>query len=116
MNTKSNNRFQQQMRVFDKITIVLGEKISIDTLSYFFLLHLISGIKQSEGTGFTAEDFMKLLHEKNYLCYIDNSKRLLNQFISNEKSTLIGKTRIKWFLRLLRIGCEKEAGIIMGLK
>ena len=116
MNTKSKIRFSQQLRLYDKIKKILSGKIKSSTLSYFFLLHLISGLQQAKQGGLTCREFASVMKSKEYHFEIKQSRKDLHVFFKNEQSSLLGKIRIQVFLLLLDQKQYYPAGRIIGLK
>ena len=115
MNTASKGRLQQQMRLYDKIRKVFGERISPDARAYFFLLHLVSGILQAQEGGLTAKEFTEfpLGRYRDELSCLDS---VLPEFFKNEGSSLLGRLRIRLFVWALRRENGAAAGRLMGAK
>lgn len=116
MNTHSKMRLEQQVRLFDKIENILAEKVTSQTLCYFFLLHLISGIKQGACGGLTAQEFANYFDVNHYRPYIDYIRNILPIFFQNEGSAFGGRIRLLSFVHLLQSGRTRLAGRILGLK
>ena len=115
MHTKSKNRLTQQMRLFGKARNLLQNDVSEHTLTYLFLLHIISGIHQSREGGiscreFSSFDFSPYRHE------IMGADHVLSAFFRNEKASIPGKARIKAFCHEMQREHYMLAGRIMGLK
>lgn len=115
MTTKAKSRLQQQMRLFDKLKLILENRISQDHLFHFFLLHLISGINQASEGGLTAKEFSAFSFG-DYRSFFRISNAILQNFFEMENASLLGRIRVYIFLFLMRTKCYNLAGKIMGLK
>lgn len=116
MNTQSKQRLVQQMRLYDKVSFVLNDKLSQTSLQMLFLLHIISGISQARLGGMTAKEFSNMLDYKKYREVIANCKTVLKYFFVNEKASVLGRCKIYLFLFFMQTGKYIYAGKIMGLK
>lgn len=115
MNAASKKRIVQQMRLFDKESVMLRSSLSDNSMTYLFWLHLISGINQSAVGGLTSRDLAENVDCKKYKHWIMSFKNIKNDFFSNEHATLLGKMRILLFQFMLNLGWIKLAGKIIGL-
>lgn len=116
MNSQSEGRLVQQLRLFDKIEIILREKVSEDTLNYLFLLHLISGVNQSKAGGLSAKRYSTLVDFSKYKELLYKTKWIISDFYVNENTSFLGKIRMTIFLSLMKSEKYFLAGKIMGLK
>lgn len=115
MHTESKNRLSQQLRLFRKAKLLLYEDVSADTLTYLFLLHLISGVNQARYGGLTCKEF-SIMNFSSYADEISRTDKVLNKFFHNETASFAGKVRLKIFLQVLNTGNYTIAGKIMGLR
>lgn len=115
MNTFSKERVYQQLRLFDKIQRCLTGILSDENMKYLFLMHLVSGIKQSADGGMTSEEFAEI-DWKKYRSEIDKCRQIEQFFLKNENASFMGKLRMHLFLRKMCAGDFVSAGKIMGLK
>ncbi len=116
MTTASQDRLKQQLRLFNKINNLLSGSISNDSMTYFFTLHLISGINQSRLGGLTAVHFSELLQQYDYNKYYSEFKNIEKEFFNNESASALGKIRVHVFIKLLQLGYYQNAGRLMGLR
>lgn len=116
MNTQSKYRIVQQMRLFDKEKLILKGKVKRETMSMLFLMHLISGVKQSLSGGLTSDEFVKIVNFSKYQSDMDISRQVRKDFFLNEHSSRVGSFRIEIFLFFIHNGWYRAAAKIMGLK
>ena len=115
MNTQSIKRLEQQLRLFDKVQALLKGKVSYDTITYLFLLHLISGIGQAAAGGMTSSGFEASFNSKRYKDLLKNCFRILDEFYDNEGTKLLGRLRLWFVLCMLNIRKKRAAARVMGL-
>ena len=114
MNTASKGRIYQQLRLFDKILKSMSGVLSEESLSYLFILHLLSGIGQSLQGGLSSKEFAEIDFSK-YQKWLKIFERMKKLFFENEHTGMLGKVRINLFLRLMLCKKYKISGKIMGL-
>lgn len=115
MNSKSKDRLKQQMRLFEKIFKLLKGKVSENTISYLFMLHLLSGINQSRQAGLNPFEYRDAIDFQQVNTYFDLFIKQKSIFFTNEHSNLFGKLRLDCFLLLMKNKKYVLAGYIMGL-
>ena len=115
MNAASKGRIYQQLRLFDKILKSMSGVLSEESLSYLFILHLLSGIGQSLQGGLSSKEFAEIDFSK-YQKWLKIFERMKKLFFENEHTGMLGKVRINLFLRLMLCKKYKISGKIMGLK
>ena len=114
MNTASKGRIYQQLRLFDKILKSMSGVLSEESLSYLFILHLLSGIGQSLQGGLSSKEYAEIDFSK-YQKWLKIFERMKKLFFENEHTGMLGKVRINLFLRLMLCKKYKISGKIMGL-
>lgn len=114
MNTASKGRIYQQLRLFDKILKSMSGVLSEESLSYLFILHLLSGIGQSLQGGLSSKEYAEIDFSK-YQKWLKIFERMKKLFFENEHTGMLGKVRINLFLHLMLCKNYKLAGRIMGL-
>lgn len=115
MNTASKGRIYQQLRLFDKILKSMSGVLSEESLSYLFILHLLSGIGQSLQGGLSSKEYAEIDFSK-YQKWLKIFERMKKLFFENEHTGMLGKVRINLFLHLMLCKKYKISGKIMGLK
>ena len=116
LNTASKGRLVQQMRLFDKIEKMVSETINKGYITYFFWMHLISGIGQAAQGGLTSKEFSSCVDFGKYKNRLNSFKIIKRSFFKNEKASVLGRMRIQLFVFLMQHGIFRIAGKVMGLK
>ena len=114
MNTASKGRIYQQLRLFDKILKSMSGVLSEESLSYLFILHLLSGIGQSLQGGLSSKEYAEIDFSK-YQKWLKIFERMKKLFFENEHTGMLGKVRINLFLHLMLCKKYKISGKIIGL-
>lgn len=106
MNTSAKTRHINQMKLYDKIYFMLENKVSKEILQILFIMQLISGVNQSHQGGGCYKEYVQYL--PLYMTKYEFSDKVFRQsiktFLDNEKSSFLGKARIRLFFAL----CRKE--------
>lgn len=115
MHTASKARIKLQLRLFDKLNLKMTEVLTVNSITYLFFLHLVSGIGQAAQAGLHSDEFARLDFSK-YMKWINNFDYIKKAFFNNENASKMGKIRIQLFVRLMQNRKYKLAGKVMKLK
>lgn len=111
MNSKFSIRHIQQMRLYKKIISQCGQYIDEKNKCILFLMHFMSGISQSRKGNVTSKEYAAFF-EKCFCQYKFPRKiwkNAIREFLDNEKSSQLGRIRVKFLLFLCRNRIYKMA-------
>ena len=105
MTTLDDKRYIKQMRLFDKIRVLLSEEISENSIMCLYFMHLISGLNQTSNGGLSIKERVRIAHEyhKKYKWNKDVYQKGLETFLSNENSSILGRIRAKYLYGYWRV-------------
>lgn len=105
----------QQMRLYKKISAYYGAELSEVNRCVLFLMHLMSGFRQSKDAGATIKS--KSLFLKKTFSEIQFGKTVYEQatncFLNNESASLLGTIRLKLFLYFCSCGAYVLATLLL---
>lgn len=103
MNRKDPERLQKQLRVFSKIYDLYQDKLDETILAQLFIMHLISGINQSDKADLKNGETYSLV-QSQFEKYAFNKKafqKAIHNFLNCENASAAGRIRTKAFFALL---------------
>lgn len=103
MGEKDPERLEKQLSVYSKIYDFYKNDLNEKTLAQLFIMHLVSGINQSDKADLKNEEKHSLVQSqlKKYNFSKKAFQKAINNFLNCENASALGKIRIKLFLALL---------------
>ena len=104
MGEKDPERLEKQLRVFSKIYAFYKNDLNEKTLAQLFIMHLISGINQSDKAGLQSEEKIHIIQNSFNRYAFDKQvfKQAIDCFLKSEKSSFLGRVKIKVFFYLIK--------------
>ena len=104
MGEKDPKRLEKQLRVYSKIYAFYKNDLDERTLAQLFIMHLISGINQSDKAGLQSEEKIHIIQNSFSRYAFDKQifKQAIGRFLKSEKSSFLGRVKIKVFFYLIK--------------
>ena len=105
MGASDHERLQKQLRVYSKIYDIYQDKLEQRILAQLFIMHLISGINQSDKADIQTKDTKKRIQEQ-YKKYSFNKsvfKQAVHRFLVSENASVLGRVRIELLFVRMRM-------------
>ena len=104
MGEKDPERLEKQLRVFSKIYAFYKNDLNEKTLAQLFIMHLISGINQSDKAGLQSEEKIHIIQNSFNRYAFDKQvfKQAIDCFLKSEESSFLGRVKIKVFFYLIK--------------
>ena len=116
MAKKDPERLKKQLRVYSKLYEIYKDKADERILAQLFLMHLISGINQSDKADLHKKETEELIcsslkkHSFNKSAF----KSATNSFLKSENSSVLGRIRIKLFCKFLSVNTRFALNVLFG--
>ncbi len=114
MGASDHERLQKQLRVFSKIYDLYQDMLDETILAQLFIMHLISGINQSDKADLKNGETYSLVQSqlKKYAFNKKAFQKAIHNFLQCENASAAGKMRIKLFFALLNKNVEAAFAVI----
>ena len=114
MGKKDPDRLEKQLRVYSKIYATYKNDLNEKTLAQLFIMHLISGINQSDKADLKNGETYSLVQSQldNYAFNKKAFQKAIHNFLQCENASAAGKMRIKLFFALLNKNVEAAFAVI----
>lgn len=114
MGEKDPERLEKQLSVYSKIYDFYKNDLNEKTLAQLFIMHLVSGINQSDKADLKNEEkhFLVQSQLKKYNFSKKAFQKAINNFLNCENASALGKIRIKLFFALLNKNVKAALAVI----
>lgn len=104
MGEKDPGRLEKQLSVYSKIYAFYKNDLDKKILAQLFIMHLISGINQSNKAGLQSEEKIHIIQNSFSRYAFDKQifKQAIGRFLKSEQSSFLGRVKIKVFFYLIK--------------
>ena len=95
MTSVDSQRYIKQMRLFDKIYSIMGERVSKETILCLYFMHLVSGINQTSNNQLKMRERSQIIRQyyQQYMWNKEDYCKGFKQFLMNENASFLGKVK-----------------------